>query len=46
MRLLVAEDDKALCLFLKRGLEMDGTDSIWSRMALQRSKRFGKKSPI
>ena len=40
MKLLIAEDDSALGLFLSRGLEADGHRVRWRRMVVSLWKRF------
>jgi len=42
MRLLIGEDDRALALFLSRGLEADGIASAWPTMAEQLWRRFAR----
>ena len=45
MRVLIAEDDAALGLFLKRGLEADGHDVTWAMDGQTAIEAFMRDTP-
>lgn len=45
MRVLIVEDDRALALFLRKGLEMDGYEAAWAADGEEALRRFAEGTP-